>query len=99
MTGSVECHPVLEPAARVALTLRLVAGLSMAEVARAFLVPERTMAQRLTRAKRKLKQERVEFSVPYAEDLPARVGAVCAVIYLIFNEGYVPSTGKRPGTS
>lgn len=88
------CHPVLEPAARVALTLRLVAGLSMAEVARAFLVPERTMAQRLTRAKRKLKQERVEFSVPYAEDLPARVGAVCAVIYLIFNEGYVPSTGE-----
>lgn len=88
------CHPVLDPAAQVALTLRLVAGLTMGEVARAFLVPERTMAQRLTRAKRKLKAERVGFVVPYAEDLPARVEAVGAVIYLIFNEGYVPSTGE-----
>jgi len=90
------CHPALSVEARVALTLRLVAGLSMAEIAQAFLVPETTMAQRLTRAKRKIKGARIPFGVPFAQDLPARVSSVAAVIYLVFNQGYLATTGDAP---
>ncbi|WBB78665.1 sigma factor [Micromonospora sp. WMMD882] len=90
------CHPALAVEARVALTLRLVVGLSMAEIGQAFLVPETTMAQRLTRAKRKIKAARIPFGVPFAHDLPARVGSVAAVIYLVFNQGYLATTGDAP---
>lgn len=90
------CHPALAVEARVALTLRLVAGLSMAEIAAAFVTPETTMAQRLTRAKRKIKAARIPFGVPYAHDVPARVGSVAAVIYLVFNQGYFATTGDVP---
>ncbi|WP_173096695.1 RNA polymerase sigma factor [Actinomadura verrucosospora] len=82
------CHPVLGMAARVALTLRMVGGLSTAEVARAFLVPETTMAQRLVRAKARIREARVPYRVPEAEDLPGRLAGVLAVVYLVFNEGY-----------
>ncbi|MFB9319718.1 RNA polymerase sigma factor [Cryptosporangium minutisporangium] len=90
------CHPALAVEARVALTLRLVAGLSMAEIASAFVVPETTMAQRLTRAKRKIKAARIPFGVPFAHDLPARVSSVMAVIYLVFNQGYFATSGDVP---
>ncbi|WP_035857208.1 RNA polymerase sigma factor [Cryptosporangium arvum] len=90
------CHPALAVEARVALTLRLVAGLSMAEIAAAFVTPETTMAQRLTRAKRKIKAARIPFGVPFAHDLPARVSSVAAVIYLVFNQGYFATTGDVP---
>ncbi|MFG1923554.1 RNA polymerase sigma factor [Cryptosporangium sp. NPDC048952] len=90
------CHPALAVEARVALTLRLVAGLSMAEIASAFVTPETTMAQRLTRAKRKIKAARIPFGVPFAHDLPARVSSVAAVIYLVFNQGYFATTGDVP---
>ena len=89
------CHPALGMPARVALTLRMVGGLTMPEIARAFLVPETAMGQRITRAKAKIKAARIPYRVPSAEDLPGRVSGVLAVLFLVFNEGYL-ATG--PGT-
>lgn len=83
------CHPALGPEARVALTLRMVGGLTMPEIARAFLVGESAMGQRITRAKAKIKAARIPYRVPSAEELPARVSGVLAVLYLVFNEGYL----------
>jgi RNA polymerase sigma-70 factor, ECF subfamily len=87
------CHPALAMEARVALTLRMVAGLSAPEIARAFLVQEATVGQRITRAKAKIKAARIPYRVPSAEDLPARVSGVLAVLFLVFNEGYL-ATGS-----
>ncbi len=89
----VACHPVLSTEARVALTLRMVGGLSTEEIARAFLVSEATVAQRIVRAKRSLAEARVPFEVPRADQLAPRLASVLQVIYLIFNEGYAASTG------
>ncbi len=89
----VSCHPVLSTEARVALTLRLLGGLTTREIARAFLVPEPTVAQRIVRAKRTLTQARVPFEVPRGPDLAARLSSVLEVIYLIFNEGYSATAG------
>jgi RNA polymerase sigma factor (sigma-70 family) len=94
------CHPVLSPEARTALTLRLLGGLATAEIARAYLVPEPTIAQRIVRAKRTLATRNVAFEVPYGPDREARLGSVLDVIYLIFNEGYAATAGDdllRPG--
>ena len=87
------CHPALTRPSQVALTLRAVAGLSTAQIARAFLVPEATMAQRISRAKAGLRQVRARFTVPAAEQLPDRVAAVAHVLYLIFTEGHTATTG------
>ncbi len=86
------CHPALAPEARVALTLRLLGGLTVAEIAQAFLVPETTMAQRITRAKKKIGSARIPFRVPSPQDLPARLSAVLAVLYLVYNEGYLSTS-------
>ena len=96
----ISCHPVLSSEARVALTLRLLGGLTTEEIARAFLVPEPTVAQRIVRAKRTLAEKRVPFEAPRGAELAARLSSVLEVVYLIFNEGYAATAGDdwmRPG--
>ena len=90
------CHPALAPEARIALTLRLLGGLTVAEIAQAFLVPETTMAQRITRAKAKIKNANIPYRVPAEADLAERLAGVLAVVYLVFNEGYLASGGEAP---
>jgi RNA polymerase sigma factor (sigma-70 family) len=89
------CHPVLSPASAIALTLRAVGGLTTFEIAKAFLVPEATLAQRISRAKQSIKASGVPFQMPTAEELPARLGAVMHVLYLIFSEGYTATSGPE----
>ena len=90
------CHPALAMEARVALTLRLIGGLTVAEIARAFLVQETTMARRITRAKAKIKAAHIPYRVPSADDIRGRLAGVLAVVYLVFNEGYLASEGDDP---
>src|SRR5664280_159986 len=90
------CHPALAPQARIALTLRLLGGLTVAEIAQAFLVPETTMAQRITRAKKKIAAAKVPYRVPEAANLPERLGGVLAVLFLVFNEGYLATGDGDP---
>src|SRR5712672_1608712 len=91
----ISCHPVLVPEARVALTLRLLGGLTTDEIARAFLVPEPTVAQRIVRAKRSLSEAHVPFEIPRKSELAARLASVLEVIYLVFNEGYSATAGDN----
>ncbi|KAB2340543.1 RNA polymerase sigma factor [Actinomadura rudentiformis] len=90
------CHPALPRAAQIALTLRTVCGLTTTQIAAAFLVPEATVSQRITRAKRKITQAGIPYRTPADTELPDRLGQVLAVIYLLFNEGYLTSSGDRP---
>src|SRR5438309_7584015 len=90
----IACHPVLSTDARVALTLRLLGGLTTEEIARAYLVPESTVAQRIVRAKRTLAETRAPFEVPTGADVASRLSSVLEVIYLIFNEGYAATGGE-----
>lgn len=90
------CHPALAPEARIALTLRLLGGLTVPEIAAAFLVPETTMAQRITRAKKKIAVAKVPYRVPESADLPVRLDGVLAVLFLVFNEGYLASGDGDP---
>jgi RNA polymerase sigma-70 factor (ECF subfamily) len=90
------CHPALAPEARIALTLRLLGGLTVPEIAQAFLVPETTMAQRITRAKKKIAAAKVPYRVPEAGDLPVRLGGVLTVLFLVFNEGYLATGDGDP---
>ena len=88
------CHPALAPTAQTALTLRLLGGLETSEIARAYLVPEATVAQRIVRAKKKIREARIPYRIPAAQELPDRLPPVLTVLYLVFNEGYTATTGE-----